>query len=656
MAAVSFVIPSGDPYLDGVLSDVRWASPALTYSFPASGSFYGGYGGSEPSTNFGAFSALQKDAMRAALAAYAAVSQLTFTEWTETASLHATLRFAESDAPDYAWAYYPSTAEEGGDAWFNRSSTALDSPARGNHGWSTYLHELGHALGLAHPHEDTVMPADRDSLEYTVMSYRSYVGASPTGSLAGTWSEPQTPMMYDIAAIQRLYGANFATNAGDSVYRWSPTTGEMSINGAGQGAPGGNKILMTVWDGGGTDTYDLSAYGGGVNVDLRPGAWSTTAAAQLADLHWNGSQKAAGTMANAFLFNGDTRSLIENARGGAGDDTLIGNIAGNVLEGGRGNDTLEGIAGNDTLLPGGGIDILDGGEGADTAVFQITLGEATVTYGGGYTLLAAGSDQTRMRGIEGFRFADGEIAPDAAVMVDDLAYAARYRDVWNARLDPDAHYAEYGWREGRDPSGHFSTSGYLAAYADVRAAGLNPLDHYNTYGWREGRDAAADFDTERYLLANPDVRAAGLNPLEHYLTYGRQEQRATFGAVGRDLNQGFDATYYLLANPTAATSGLDAFSHFQTVGWREGLNPNLFFDVAGYLDAYADVRAAGMNPLEHYVTYGWREGRDPSAGFDTEAYLAANGDVAAAQLNPLEHYLAYGLYEGRTFAVDGVIG
>jgi serralysin len=44
-------------------------------------------------------------------------------------------------------------------------------------------------------------------------------------------------MMYDIAALQKIYdGANWAFNASDSVYTWSPTTGEMSINGTGQGA------------------------------------------------------------------------------------------------------------------------------------------------------------------------------------------------------------------------------------------------------------------------------------------------------------------------------------------------------------------------------------------------------------------------------------
>ena len=59
----------------------------------------------------------------------------------------------------------------------------------------------------------------------------------------------------------------------------------MFINGVGQGAPGGNKVFLTVWDGGGEDCYDFSAYSTQLRVDLRAGAWSTLSTAQLADLN-----------------------------------------------------------------------------------------------------------------------------------------------------------------------------------------------------------------------------------------------------------------------------------------------------------------------------------------------------------------------------------
>jgi serralysin len=138
-------------------------------------------------------------------------------------------------------------------------------------------------------------------------------------------------MLYDIAALQQLYGANYATNSGNTSYSWSPTTGEMTINGVRQGTPGGNKILLTVWDGGGNDTYDFSNYASNLTVDLGPGAWTSTATNQLAKLSSDGSRVAAGNIANALLFQGDARSLIENAVGGSGSDALTGNETSNLL-------------------------------------------------------------------------------------------------------------------------------------------------------------------------------------------------------------------------------------------------------------------------------------------------------------------------------------
>ena len=123
------------------------------------------------------------------------------------------------------------------------------------------LHELGHALGLKHAHESTLfgaIPFARDSSEFTVMTYRSFVGASTTGGPANeTFGFPQTYMMYDIAALQAMYGADYATNGGATIYQWSPDGGEMYVNGVGQGAPGANRVFLTIWDGGGQDTYDF---------------------------------------------------------------------------------------------------------------------------------------------------------------------------------------------------------------------------------------------------------------------------------------------------------------------------------------------------------------------------------------------------------------
>ncbi|WP_230533553.1 M10 family metallopeptidase C-terminal domain-containing protein [Microvirga roseola] len=371
MPVVAFYRLTGDAYIDGVLGDCKWGVNNFSYSFPTSGSLYGyKYGSGENVTNFGAFDASQQAATRDALKMFSSVANLSFTEIAETSSQHADLRFAMSDKPSTAWAYFPSTAGEGGDAWFNKSGGYYNQPVKGDYAYLTFLHETGHSLGLEHAHECYVMPQNRDSMEYTVMSYRSYVGASTTsGYVNEKFGYAQSLMMYDIAALQHLYGANFSTNPGNTTYSWSATTGEMVINRVGQGAPGGNRILMTVWDGGGIDTYDFSNYGTNLKIDLRPGEWTTTSTAQLAKLRWDGSKMAAGNIANALQYKGDVRSLIENAVGGSGNDMIIGNQVNNFLKGG---------AGDDRVIGGARDDILDGGSGYDTAVFSGVRSNYTV--------------------------------------------------------------------------------------------------------------------------------------------------------------------------------------------------------------------------------------------------------------------------------------
>src|SRR5581483_8857803 len=78
-----------------------------------------------------------------------------------------------------------------------------------------------------------------------------------------------------------------------------------------------------------------------------------------------------------------TGHSVENAIGGSGDDTIAGNVLGNVLTGGDGFDTIDGYGGNDTLEGGLGNDLLDTGAacnvpgcntGADTVSFVYFTG------------------------------------------------------------------------------------------------------------------------------------------------------------------------------------------------------------------------------------------------------------------------------------------
>jgi serralysin len=380
MPETSTLSLSSSVYINAILSDVKWATNTLTYSFPTSASHYGAFYGEEPSNGFGTFNADQKAAARAALKLYASVANLAFQEIAETSSQHADLRYAESNAPYTAWAYFPSPFDFGGDVWLNKAGKEYDNPVKGNYAFMTIVHETGHALGLEHPHEGTiVMPLARDTVEYTVMSYRSYKGASVGGGYDNEkWGYAQSLMMFDIAAIQQMYGANYATNSGNTTYSWLPATAEMLVNGRGQGAPGGNRMFQTVWDGNGVDTYDFSRYKNAVSIDLDPGAWTKTSLTQRAKLDEDSKKLAAGNIANALLYNDDPRSLIEKAIGGWASDVIKGNAMANSLQGrsghdqlyGReGNDILNGGNGNDKLFGQSGGDILTGGKGADTFVF-----------------------------------------------------------------------------------------------------------------------------------------------------------------------------------------------------------------------------------------------------------------------------------------------
>src|SRR5215218_11286642 len=164
MPAVTFYNPIGNGFIDGLLGGVKWAGStddldgfqdplAFTFSFPTSASFYGsGYGDGEPLRGFEGFNTAQKVAVRAALSMYSSVANLSFTETVETSTEHADLRFAMSDVPPTAWSYYPSPDPEGGDAWFNNSTRWYDAPVKGNYAYLTFIHEIGHSLGLKHPH------------------------------------------------------------------------------------------------------------------------------------------------------------------------------------------------------------------------------------------------------------------------------------------------------------------------------------------------------------------------------------------------------------------------------------------------------------------------------------------------------------------------
>jgi len=76
-------------------------------------------------------------------------------------------------------------------------------------------------------------------------------------------------------------------------------------------------------------------------------------------------------------------------------------------------------------------------------------------------------------------------------------------------------------------SGLFDPAFYLLNNPDVRKADIDPLMHFIKYGWKEGRNPSLHFSTNYYLVSCPDVKKANINPLVHYIKHGIFEGRIT---------------------------------------------------------------------------------------------------------------------------------
>ena len=328
----------------------KWGTPglggaaAITFSFPTYGaawhSDYSQYLNNEPFNGFEPFTAEQQQAARNALASWSAVANITFTETADTPSDVGDIRFSNSqsvtNSSSSAWAYLPYTDSsfvyaESGDIWVDKFYAPNLELAPGQFGLSTLIHEIGHAIGLDHPHNDgagePTLPVAQDNQRYTIMSYNLYSGAT---------IEAYGPMLYDILAVQRIYGANTTYHTGNDVYTFSDS----------------KEYLECIWDAGGHDTIDLSNQTRNQVIDLRAGTFSSIGIRE-------DNQTANGNIGIAF------NVTIEDAVGGSGNDKITGNTAANYLKGGGGNDTLDGADGADQLDGGLNADAMIGGKGDD---------------------------------------------------------------------------------------------------------------------------------------------------------------------------------------------------------------------------------------------------------------------------------------------------
>ncbi len=343
MATTAYVFNEGaitNEYLQGLVSNRAWSNASAITYYLAFSDF----------NNNGTNDWLEDgagDAIRLAFQLWENVADITLTEVFVQADANLVENITDAGG-GLGLHFFPDPNDNVSEGEYNQNGTGWNASGllQGGYGFITLIHEIGHALGIEHPHDTDLFPGVVESTAtgsfnlnqgiYTTMSYND---GWATGMYTTTndFGWQGTPMALDIAAIQLMYGANMTYQTGNNTYALSDS------NGAGT-------FYSSIWDAGGVDEI---TYGG-----------ASRAFIFLGEATIDGSATGGGLISFVEGIQGGytiaQNAVIENASGGSGSDLLDGNDANNVINGNAGNDTLIGRLGTDTLNGGAGDDLLIG--------------------------------------------------------------------------------------------------------------------------------------------------------------------------------------------------------------------------------------------------------------------------------------------------------
>jgi len=368
----------------------------------------------------------------------------------------------------------------------------------GGYPYSTLIHEWGHVLGLGHggPYDDGVSISASaygayDSTAWTIMSYVDPSNEFDWGTLRSSngllySNGPVTPMMLDIVAIQRLYGVavdtplsggqtyGFNSNIGGEIGRYFDFTQN-------------SKPVVTLWNKGTGNTFDLSGYSSSSQVDLHDGSFSGVGGLvnNVAIAYGTRIDSAITGAGNDSIQGNDNGNYIaggagaDSISGGSGNDHLYGAattaVAGDgadTINGGAGSDYLQGNGGNDRLDGGAGSDRIQGGQGNDSVVGG--TGNDSINGNLGNDSIDGGEGNDSLRGGQGSDTIEGGVGNDVLLgdLGSDVLIGGAGIDVLTGGADADT------FTFAQDEAS-FSTSGALANLTDTITDFANGADRFD---------------------------------------------------------------------------------------------------------------------------------------------------------------------------------